>query len=89
MKVTGELDLFGEIHAIDGYFSRDHSWSQERRETSRNGPPLTWIVGVFGDDLAFHAVGYDDPSYFSREYKKLFGAPPQRDIARLRSTIVG
>ena len=30
-------------------------------------------------------VGYEDPSYFSREYKKLFGAPPQRDIARLRS----
>jgi AraC-like DNA-binding protein len=31
-------------------------------------------------------VGYEDPSYFSREYKKHFGAPPQRDIARLRST---
>ena len=28
-----------------------------------------------------------DPSYFSREYKKLFGAPPQRDIARLRSNL--
>lgn len=32
-------------------------------------------------------VGYDDPAYFSREYKKLFGAPPQRDIARLRSKL--
>ena len=32
-------------------------------------------------------VGYEDPSYFSREYKKLFGAPPQRDIARLRSPL--
>lgn len=32
-------------------------------------------------------VGYEDPSYFSREYKKLFGAPPQRDIARLRSNL--
>lgn len=62
MKVTGTLDLFGEMHVIDGYFSRDHSWSQERRETSRVGPPLTWMVGVFGDDLAFHAVGYDEPS---------------------------
>jgi len=29
-------------------------------------------------------VGYEDPAYFSRDYKKLFGAPPQRDIARLR-----
>ena len=32
-------------------------------------------------------VGYEDPSYFSREYKKLFGAPPQRDIAKLRSNL--
>ena len=32
-------------------------------------------------------VGYEDPSYFSREYKKLFGAPPQRDIARLRGSL--
>jgi len=32
-------------------------------------------------------VGYADPSYFSRDYKKLFGAPPQRDIAKLRSSL--
>lgn len=29
-------------------------------------------------------VGYDDPSHFSREYKRLFGDPPIRDIERLR-----
>lgn len=32
-------------------------------------------------------VGYGDPSYFNREYKKHFGAPPQRDIAKLRSNL--
>jgi AraC-like DNA-binding protein len=32
-------------------------------------------------------VGYEDPSYFSRDYKKFFGTPPQRDIARLRSNL--
>ncbi|KJH72895.1 AraC family transcriptional regulator [Aliterella atlantica] len=32
-------------------------------------------------------VGYEDPSYFSREYKKLFGIPPHRDIAGLRSNL--
>jgi AraC-like DNA-binding protein len=32
-------------------------------------------------------VGYEDPSYFSRDYKRLFGAPPQRDIARLRGSL--
>ena len=29
-------------------------------------------------------VGYGDTSQFSREYKRLFGAPPMRDVARLR-----
>ena len=33
---------------------------------------------------ASYAVGYESPSQFSREYKKLFGEAPQRDIARLR-----
>jgi len=32
-------------------------------------------------------VGYENPSSFSREYKMLFGAPPQRDIARLLSNL--
>ena len=43
---------------------------------------------MLGEDLdaasAGHRVGYEDPAYFSRDYKKLFGAPPQRDITRLR-----
>jgi AraC-like DNA-binding protein len=28
-------------------------------------------------------VGYDDTSQFSREYKRMFGAPPMRDVAQL------
>ena len=31
------------------------------------------------------AVGYDSPSQFSREYSRLFGASPGRDVARLRT----
>jgi AraC-like DNA-binding protein len=30
-------------------------------------------------------VDYDDTSHFSREYKRLFGEPPMRDMARMRS----
>ena len=38
------------------------------------------------DDVAAvgYAVGYDSPSQFSREYSRMFGAPPGRDVARLR-----
>lgn len=34
---------------------------------------------------AAFAVGYESPSQFSREYARLFGAPPARDVARLRT----
>jgi AraC-like DNA-binding protein len=34
---------------------------------------------------AGYAVGYESASQFSREYARLFGAPPARDAARLRS----
>jgi AraC-like DNA-binding protein len=34
--------------------------------------------------LAGHRVGYESPSQFSREYRRLFGAPPRAEIARLR-----
>ena len=39
------------------------------------------------DDVAGvgHLVGYDSPSQFSREYRRLFGAPPGRDATRLRA----
>ena len=40
------------------------------------------------DDVAGvgHLVGYDSPSQFSREYRRLFGVPPGQDAARLRAT---
>lgn len=38
---------------------------------------------------AGHRVGYDSPSQFSREYRRLFGAPPMRDGERLRAEGAG
>lgn len=35
---------------------------------------------------AGHNVGYSSPSQFSREYARLFGAPPIRDVSRMRSS---
>lgn len=37
--------------------------------------------------MAGHSVGYESPSQFSREYSRMFGAPPSRDIARLRESL--
>ncbi|MEH2277204.1 MAG: AraC family transcriptional regulator [Nostoc sp.] len=46
---------------------------------------------MLGEDLdAFTAgnrVGYEDASHFSREYKRLFGEPPLRDVDRLRESL--
>jgi len=29
-------------------------------------------------------VGYESPSQFSREYRRMFGAPPSKDVADFR-----
>lgn len=34
--------------------------------------------------VACHRVGYESASQFSREYKRLFGAPPRQEIAQMR-----
>jgi transcriptional regulator GlxA family with amidase domain len=40
--------------------------------------------GLDAANAAFE-VGYESPSQFSREYARLFGAPPKRDVVSLRS----
>ncbi len=44
------------------------------------------LVARAGDVVGVaHLVGYDSPSQFNREYRRLFGAPPSQDAARLRA----
>ena len=46
------------------------------------------LVARPGDVAAVgHLVGYDSPSQFNREYRRLFGAPPGQHTARLRAAI--
>jgi AraC-like DNA-binding protein len=44
------------------------------------------LAGGMSAGAAGYAVGYDSQSQFSREYHRLFGAPPRRDIERLQAT---
>jgi AraC-like DNA-binding protein len=43
------------------------------------------LTGTIDAATACFKVGYESPSQFSREYRRLFGAPPLKDIQNLRS----
>lgn len=43
------------------------------------------VVEAMDAASAGFAVGYDSPSQFSRDYSRLFGAPPMKDALRLRA----
>lgn len=42
------------------------------------------VAGAANAETAAYQVGYKSPSQFSRDYARMFGAPPRRDMARLR-----
>jgi len=46
---------------------------------------------MLGENLdaasAGYRVGYDDPSHFNKDYKRLFGIPPASDAERLRGLV--
>jgi AraC-like DNA-binding protein len=42
------------------------------------------VAGVANVEVAAFQVGYESPSQFSREYSRMFGAPPRKDVADLR-----
>jgi len=45
------------------------------------------IAGLAGAAEVAFAVGYESASQFSREYKRLFGAPPARDAERAKASL--
>jgi AraC-like DNA-binding protein len=42
--------------------------------------------GLDASEASFR-VGYESPSQFSREYRRLFGAPPRRDVDSIRRSV--
>ena len=47
-------------------------------------PVMKSVSGLATATTAFE-VGYESATQFSREYRRLFGEPPRRDIDRLSS----
>ncbi|CAI6060933.1 AraC family transcriptional regulator [Cohnella sp. JJ-181] len=58
---------------------------QLRLQEARN---LLLSEAMDAAEAAFQ-VGYESPSYFSREYARMFGNPPIRDIRRFRDALLG
>ncbi|WP_224362904.1 AraC family transcriptional regulator [Hyalangium versicolor] len=47
------------------------------------------LSGLTDATSAAFDVGYGSPSQFIREYRRLFGLPPRRDVKRMRTTAAG
>jgi AraC-like DNA-binding protein len=47
------------------------------------------IASAFNVEAASFAVGYESPSQFSREYARMFGAPPKRDVQAMLALAAG
>jgi AraC-like DNA-binding protein len=79
MSVSGFHHHFKSVTTMSPLQFQKHLRLQEARRL------------MLGEDLdaasAGFRVGYEDPSYFSRDYKKQFGAPPQREVAHLRNNL--
>ncbi len=77
MSPSGFHEHFKSVTAMSPLQFQKHLRLQEARRL------------MLGEDLdassAAFRVGYEDTSHFSREYKRQFGAPPIRDVARLRA----
>ncbi len=76
MSVSGFHHHFKAVTALSPFQFQKRLRLQEARRL------------MLGESLdaasAAYRVGYYDASYFSREYKSLFGLPPMRDMERLR-----
>jgi AraC-like DNA-binding protein len=76
MSVSGFHHHFRSLTAMSPLQFQKHLRLQEARRL------------MLGEGLdaasAGYRVGYGDASHFTREYKRLFGLPPMRDVERLR-----
>ena len=76
MSVSGLHHHFKAVTALSPLQYQKHLRLQEARRLLLDGSLDAATAG--------YRVGYQSPSQFSREYRRLFGAPPRQDLSRLR-----
>ena len=76
MSASGLHHHFKAVTALSPLQYQKHLRLQEARRLM--------LAEALDAATAGYRVGYQSPSQFNREYRRLFGAPPVRDIARLR-----
>jgi AraC-like DNA-binding protein len=79
MSVSSLYDYFKEVTGMSPIQYQKQIRLQEARR-------LLLTETMEAAEAAFK-VGYESPSHFSREYARMFGLPPVRDIRRLRDTL--
>lgn len=79
MSVSGFHHHFKSVTAMSPLQYHKQIRLQEARRLMLTGDADAATAGF--------RVGYEDPAYFSRDYKKQFGEPPGRDISRLRAQL--
>lgn len=80
MSTSSLYDYFKEVTGMSPIQYQKQIRLQEARR-------LLFSESIDAAGAAFQ-VGYESPSHFSREYARMFGMPPVRDLRRLRSTMV-
>ena len=75
-KALGSFDIKRNVFLlISGMYV---GWQKNVRYTTIN----RWSEIVANATSIAFGVGYESPNQFSREYARLFGLPPSRDLAK-------
>ena len=56
---------------------------QYQKQLRLNEAQRLMLTGQYDATTASYKVGYESPTQFSREYKKMFGNPPKTNVKKI------
>ena len=74
--ITAEHECLGTIK----FALQNLGYLQYQKKIRLNEAKRFMLTDKFDAATAGYKVGYESASQFSREYSRMFGAPPRRDI---------